>query len=511
MTATNEVIVPIPALLEHQIADALDPRRFKVLRKGRRWGKDRLAFHVAWFGHGPDDQWPGILEGWDVAWLAPDFKQGRGIWQEEVVPRFQNIPGVSVNQQDRTVILDGCGGLYFYSAENVDAIRGLGKRLKGVVINEAAHLDLSYAWRTVIRPILADNRGWAIIMSTTNAGTDGGLDDDSNRRVPSYFNTLCDEIRTGARSSSEWMESEGTAAENPKIGEKEFASLVAEYPKGSISLDQEVYAKLLAPGTGLAFPEWRDAVHVVDSFKKPDHWHWAAGFDWGFHQPSVFVLCAHGPESETVVVKERKWTQTSDHKLGRDIADMLLDAGVCPDYIAADSATSQQESKSGYANTGEGIQRGINDRWTERSPETISPQLVYVPKSNVSRVTRAGLLHRYLHWEERDGKVTVQPRLRVLKSCTYMVSSLPKLPPDPLKPEDVDTQSDDHGYDALTYLLQMRPPFVDSPPPPAPDRDRHPGLAERHKLRLQAMGLIPGGAGKQGNRYQPKRMQKADL
>src|SRR5713101_5749325 len=36
------------------------------------------------------------------------------------------------------------------------------------------------------------------------------------------------------------------------------------------------------------------------------------------------------------------------------------------------------------------------------------------------------------------------------------VSSIPKLPPDPRKPEDVDTTSDDHAYDALTYFLLSR-------------------------------------------------------
>lgn len=512
MTATGEVVVPIPALLEHQVPVAASPARFKVLRCGRRWGKDRLAFNVAWFGHGPGDLWPGILNGWDVAWLAPDFKQGKGIWHEEVAPRFVDIPGVTVNQQDKHVLLDGCGGLFFYTAENVNAIRGLGKRLKGIVINESAHLDLYKAWFDVILPVLTDNDAWAIIMSTPNAGTDGGLDENENRRVPSYFNTLCEEIQQGHKSA-DWLECYGTADQNPKIGPDRFAKLVGEYPPGSVTLEQEVYAKLLAPGTGLAFPEWRENIHVLESFKKPDHWRWAAGYDWGFHQQACFVLCAHGEENETVAVKERTWTQRTDYDMGRDMADVCLDANATPDYIAADSATTQQESKSGYANVGEGLQQGLNDRWRERSPETVSPQLVWVPKSNTSRIARASLLHRYLRWVETDGVVTVKPRLRVLKSCSYLAGSLPKLPPDPTKPEDVDTHSNDHGYDALTYLLQMRPPFVEALPPPPLESGRHPGIAERHKRKLQAMGLLPGAAQeKQPHaRYKPNRTERVNL
>lgn len=504
MTAPAEIIVPIPAPLEHQVADIQHPARFKVLRKGRRWGKDRLAFHVAWFGHGPltgdTPVWAGILDGWDVAWLAPDFKQGRGIWAEEIMTgRFNDVPGVTVNQQDRTVVLEGCGGLYFYSGENVDAMRGLGKRLKGVIINEAAHLDLSYAWRTVIRPILADNRGWALIMSTTNSGTDGGLDEQLNRRVPSYFNTLCDEIRTGVRGS-DWLETTGTAEENPKIGPVEFAGLVSEYAVGSVALDQEIYAKLLAPGMGLAFPEWRDADHTLERFTIPAHWEYGGGFDWGYWQPSAFTLFAVGEESQTVGVKELRWVQKSGQEMGRDLGTLAASLDRPLRSIAADSSMWGVESKKGFPNQAEEIQNGIREAWeTAGKPKGQEPWLMAVPKSGDSRRMRASLLHKYLRVPEGQA-----PRLRFLKSCTHSISTIPKLPPDPKDPEDVETlRSEDHFYDADTYFLMSRPPLVDAPLNERVIPDVHPGLEARYARKLAAMGLIKSEKPTKHARYKP--------
>jgi len=473
---------------------AAHPARFKVLRKGRRWGKDRLAFNVSWFGHGPAHCYAGIVDGWDVAWLAPDYPQARIIWQEEIEPRFRGVPGVELNETEHSVTIPGVGALHLRSSENMTSIRGLGKQLIGVVVNEAAHLDLAYAWRQIIRPALADNRGWALIMSTSNSGSDGGTDDQGNKRVPSYFNTLCEEIRAGQRSA-EWVEFAGDARENPKIAAGEFTALVAEYPEDSIALQEEMYAKLLAPGVGLAFPEWREDRHVLERFDVPTHWRWAGGYDWGWHQPSVLVLCAIGEEQQVVVMRERSWVKTDGQTMGRDIADLCIGLGVAPDYLAADSSIAGVPARRGFGNMGEEIQLGITARWqSAHGPGVAPPGILYVPKGPESRVARAGLLHRYLRCTEAADGTPLVPRLRFLRQCAYCVSTIPKLPPDPQRPEDVDTTADDHGYDALTYLLLSRGPLVEAPAPrPLYDEDRHPGLDYNGRRTRRPWEHVLGG------------------
>ncbi len=295
-------------------------------------------------------------------------------------------------------------------------------------------------------------------------------------------------IRSGKRSE-DWAEFAGTAEENPKIDRAEFAVLVREYPEGSIALQEEIYASLLQPGAGLAFPEWRDGSHVIDGFEVPKHWHWGAGFDWGYHDPSVFVLCAVGEESHVVVMRERKWTQTDGMQIGSDIADLCIEARVRPDWIASDSSIWGVPAKKGYGNMAEDVSLGIIGRWRQRGMTDPPPVLAAVPKGPESRITRAGLLHRYLRVPVAKDGQALAPRLLFLRSCTYCVSSIPKLPPDPRKPEDVDTTSDDHAYDALTYFLLSRGPIVEAPSvAPAFNENRHPGF-EPHEVD----GMTPLG------------------
>src|SRR5690606_26961102 len=135
-----------------------------------------------------------------------------------------------------------------------------------------------YAWKHVIRPTLMDNVGWAIIMSTPNAGLDG----NQAQRTPSYFNLLCLRIQEGA-APPEWAYWHRTARDNPKILPSEFQALINEYAeKGEeIALQEEVYALLLTTGAGLAFPEWNPAVHVARYDPPPGAGYWVGGLDWG--------------------------------------------------------------------------------------------------------------------------------------------------------------------------------------------------------------------------------------
>jgi hypothetical protein len=52
---------------------------------------------------------------------------------------------------------------------------------------------------------------------------------------------------------------------------------------------------------------------------------------------------------------------------------------------------------------------------------------------------------------------TDEPRLVIFNTCTNLISQLPSIPLDKNNPEDVDTKSEDHLYDALRYAVMTRP------------------------------------------------------
>jgi hypothetical protein len=261
-----------------------------VLRCGRRFGKSRFAMVAAIDGHGPRDpktgrrRFPGILQGKDIVWVAQDYPNlSTVMWREEFVPRFKHLPYVSMNANEHYIQVHGLGTLYLRPETAIGGIRGIGKNLGGVIADEAAWYDLEAALKDVILAALLDNDGWLILMSTTNAGLDGNLE----KRTPSYFNIICEEIRSKQRSA-EWEEFYGTAYDNPRLSKSGIDELVAEYDSESPALKQEVYAELLRGGAGLALPNISAATHMVDRFQVPSGWQRWASFDWGFFHPFCF-------------------------------------------------------------------------------------------------------------------------------------------------------------------------------------------------------------------------------
>lgn len=296
-----ELILPAPIGLQTMWLES-DASR-KVLRIGRRGGKSRFDLVAAVAGHGPGEdgkrKFPGILQGGDVVWIAQDYPNlTTVIWREEIVPRFEPLkPFAKINSQEHWVSLKGLGTLYLRSAEAISGIRGIGKRLKGVIIDEAAHLDLEGALLDVVLPALLDNDGWLILSSTTNAGPDG----NSLKRVPSYFNMICQEIRAGERGP-EWAEFYGTAFDNPAISDVGINELIAEYAPGSPALEQEVHANLLVAGVGLALPMIDESVHIVDRFAPPKHWRQFGAFDWGYNHPWCFAWACIDEDGVVTVI-----------------------------------------------------------------------------------------------------------------------------------------------------------------------------------------------------------------
>ena len=55
--------------------------------------------------------------------------------------------------------------------------------------------------------------------------------------------------------------------------------------------------------------------------------------------------------------------------------------------------------------------------------------------------------------------ISGSPRLVFFNTCTNIISQLPAIPLDKRNPEDVDTKSEDHLYDALRYGIMTRPRF----------------------------------------------------
>ena len=489
--SSRELTIQLP--LAHQVPMMDSTARWKVRQAGRREGKTTIDFVSSVVGHGPGwregkPHFPGIAQGGDVVWIGKDYNQAKAIWEGDIEPRFRGLDGVKLNITDRTVKLEGGGTLHIRSGERkpVAGIRGLGKRVVGIICDEAAHWDLRWAWRNVLRPVLMDNVGWCIFTSTTNKGNDGGRDPETgNVVVPSYFNTLCQHIIDGApgRTRAEgWERFYGTAADNPKIDPQEFKDLLSEYVAGSLEEAQEVYAKLLTGGAGLAFHEWRDDLHKV-AYDVPTGWRWFGGLDWGYRNPYALLFLAVGPDGDILVRHEMYGKVQTAFEVGYLAGQRARGFPGRLEWIAGDSAM--------WAVTGNGpsvaeeFARGLS---AATEPEPIP--LISAPKGPGSRTARVQLLHEALRYETLPAGARLPggllatgnepapwagPKLRIHKDCVNSLRTIPALPIDPNHTEDVDTEAEDHAYDALTYALQARVPQVERVTYERVPDDVHPG------------------------------------
>lgn len=192
---------------------------------------------------------------------------------------------------------------------------------------------------------------------------------------------------------------------------------------------------------GAAFPEWNRKVHVVPYFEIPSGWRKFRACDYGYGSASAVIWFAISPEDQLVVYRELYVKKM----LAVDLADQILyleqDDGTIS-YGILDSSCWSKRGDPGPSIAEQMIGRGCRWRPSDRSKG--------------SRVAGKQELHRRLSFTEDE-----KPGIVFMENCTNTIAQLPVIPLDKTNPEDVDTNSEDHIYDAVRYGVMSRPRPVD--------------------------------------------------
>lgn len=236
---------------------------------------------------------------------------------------------------------------------------------------------------------------------------------------------------------------------------------------------------------GAAFPEWNPRLHILDSFTPPKGWTWGAGCDWGYRNPGWFGLFACGPDGDVVCVAELSFREQTDRQVGHAVGLLCRQWGVTSAHTIAGDEQMWYNTGVGAPTIAEGFQSGIFDAYGDGALDW-APRLIPATHGRGSRATKLVVMHQHLAWKAApDGAVPPwgRPRLRFVRTaCPVALRTIPALPTDPDKPEDVDTDADDHAYDGVTAFLMSRPPVGEQPVRPA-EPERHPGLDRGRKKR----------------------------
>jgi len=189
---------------------------------------------------------------------------------------------------------------------------------------------------------------------------------------------------------------------------------------------------------GQVFTEFRRDIHTVEPFEIPAGWRKWRALDFGYTAPACCLWLAVDYDRNVYVYRELYVTQLTASQLAKKILE-LTSPEERISYTLADPATF---AKTGHE--GESIE------------QTMRKAGVPLTKADNDRLAGKQRVHEYLQvFEGQDGRPTA--KLKIFNNCINLIRTLPQLIYDEHHPEDVDTDGEDHAYDALRYGLMQAP------------------------------------------------------
>ena len=186
-----------------------------------------------------------------------------------------------------------------------------------------------------------------------------------------------------------------------------------------------------------AFPEFDPLIHVTEPFEIPRNWHRFRTCDWGYSSPACCLWIAIDFDNNLWVYREFYTRRMTADIFAKKILEIEIDEYIR--YGVLDSSTWARRGDVGPSIAETMIKEGCKWRPSDRSPR--------------SRINGKLELHKRFSIRER----TEEPSLKIFNTCRNLLRTLPLLPVDKNNPEDVDTNVEDHAYDALRYGAMSRP------------------------------------------------------
>lgn len=210
-----------------------DPRRFKIVVAGRRFGKSKLAEAV-----GTACSLQEELNGYDLAGkgvfiIAPTHDQAKRIYWPGLMKLTQPLQS-RVDRNTGRIELINDRWIEVRGADKPDSLRGVG--LSDVILDEFADMKPN-VWEEIIRPALADVRGRALFIGTP--------------RGKNHFYNL---VLEAQKNPAEWGVWRFKSTDNPFLDPEEVKKAAANMTAEQFA--QEFEASFAGSGAGLLRQDW---------------------------------------------------------------------------------------------------------------------------------------------------------------------------------------------------------------------------------------------------------------
>lgn len=243
------------------------------------------------------------------------------------------------------------------------------------------------------------------------------------------------------------------------------AKLMAMTQDDQMLRDAWVYGSWDLITGGFFTDVWNRKIHVLPNFKVPKSWRASRSFDWGSSKPwsvtygfecngeqppEMDVDIPHIPKGSIIVPTELYgWNGTvneGDQATSQQIAQRVLtvDKSLLTEYGA--------RVKAGPADTA---------IWEVRDGTSIGAQLkrfgcnwTKAYKGTGSRIAGWAIIRQMLGAAKRNDQEA--PHLYFFEQAAHHIRTLPVMQRDKKKPEDIDSDLEDHAMDSLRYYVARK-------------------------------------------------------
>jgi len=187
-------------------------QRWAVIVAHRRCGKTVSCIN--------DLIYKALIEGKEdarYAYLAPYYAQAKSIAFDYLM-RFSEPVRANHNVSELWVELINGARIRLFGADNPDALRGL--YLDGVVLDEYADMKPSI-WGAVLRPLLADRKGWAVFIGTPKGHNSFWDIYNQATKDPSWYAKTLRASQTGLLDDDELEDAKKMMSEDQYLAEFE--------------------------------------------------------------------------------------------------------------------------------------------------------------------------------------------------------------------------------------------------------------------------------------------------
>jgi hypothetical protein len=339
-----------------------------------------------------------------------------------------------------------------YCEHEADAFKYQGSEWAALLVDEASHLtreQYTYLRSRVRWPKTKPMRApWRrIIVSASNPGNVGHMyfKEHFVDAAPPETIFYATDVEAGYTPWKRYY-LRARLTDNPSITEEEYRATLS-------GIADPVLRRAMQKGdwsihAGQMFTIFDRDIHTCREFTVPSDWptRWT-GYDYGRTAPACNLWATRVPAGEELPIADSRYRVSERPRIL--LYREFYEAGFTVERQALRIRIMERDEK--------GIRKRYADPsiWSKQhNGPSIADEFrllqLRMVRANNDRLAGIARVHRALDYDDLDG-----PELVIMQNCRNLIRTLPNLPRDKENPEDVKSRDvEDHGYDAMRYLLQ---------------------------------------------------------